>query len=140
MAEAIGAMLNEVGIRAKLRTQDQDSGFATIQNGKAGMYIFGRGAVIDPSEYLHQYFRTGVTKRLEFSNPAVDGALQAEQASFDPVQRVKLLQKAMSVLMDEAPVAWLYQYQGLQGVSNRFDFKANPGEDVYGWDLKFRSR
>jgi len=140
VAEAIGGMLNDVGIRAKLRTQDQDSGFAAIQNGKVGMYIFGRGAVIDPSEYLHQYFRTGVTKRLEFSNPAVDGALLAEQASFEPAQRVKLLQKAMSVLMDEAPVAWLYQYQGLQGVSNRFDFKANPGEDVYGWDLKPRSR
>ena len=140
VAEAIGGMLNEVGIRAKLRTQDQDSGFAAIQNGKADMYIFGRGGVIDPSEYLHQYFRTGVTKRLEFSNPAVDAALRAEQASFDPAQRVKLLQKAMSVLMEEAPVAWLYQYQGLQGVSNRFDFKANPGEDVYGWDLKPRSR
>jgi peptide/nickel transport system substrate-binding protein len=140
VAEAIGAMLNEVGIRAKIRTQDQDSGFAAIQNGKAGMYIFGRGAVIDPSEYLHQYFRTGVTKRLEFSNAAVDAALEAEQASFDPAQRVKLLQKAMSVLMEEAPVVWLYQYQGLQGVSNRFDFKANPGEDVYGWDLKPRAR
>ena len=140
VAEAIGSMLNEVGIRAKLHTQDQDSGFAAIQNGKVGMYIFGRGSVIDPSEYLHQYFRTGVTKRLEFSNPAVDAALQAEQASFDPAERVKLLQKAMSVLMDEAPMAWLYQYQGLQGVSNRFDFKANPGEDVYGWDLKPRAR
>jgi len=140
VAEVIGAMLNEVGIRAKLHTQDQDTGFAAIQNGKVGMYIFGRGAVIDPSEYLHQYFRTGVTKRLEFSNPAVDAALEAEQASFDPAQRVKLLQKAMSVLMDEAPVAWLYQYQGLQGVSNKFDFKANPGEDVYGWDLKPRLR
>ena len=136
----IGGMLNEVGIRAKLHTQDQDTGFAAIQNGKVGMYIFGRGAVIDPSEYLHQYFRTGVTKRLEFSNPTVDAALEAEQASFDPAQRVKLLQKAMSVLMDEAPVVWLYQYQGLQGVSNKFDFKANPGEDVYGWDLKPRSR
>jgi len=140
VAEVIGGMLNEVGIRAKLRTQDQDSGFAAIQNGKVGMYIFGRGSVIDPSEYLHQYFRTGVTKRLEFSNPTVDAALEAEQASFDPAQRVKLLQKAMSVLMDEAPVAWLYQYQGLQGVSNKFDFKANPGEDVYGWDLKLRLR
>jgi len=140
VAEAIAAMLNQVGIRAKLHTQDQDSGFAAIQNGKAGMYIFGRGGVIDPSEYLHQYFRTGVTKRLEFSNPAVDAALEAEQASFEPAQRVKLLQKAMSVLMEEAPVAWLYQYQGLQGVSNRFDFKANPGEDVYGWDLKPRLR
>ena len=140
VAEAIGSMLNEVGIRAKLHTQDQDSGFAAIQNGKVGMYIFGRGSVIDPSEYLHQYFRTGVTRRLEFSNPAVDAALQAEQASFDPAERVKFLQKAMSLLMDEAPMAWLYQYQGLQGVSNRFDFKANPGEDVYGWDLKPRAR
>jgi peptide/nickel transport system substrate-binding protein len=140
VAEAIGGMLNNVGIRAKLRTQDQDSGFAVIQKGKVAMYIFGRGAVVDPSEYLHQYFRTGVTKRLEFSNPAVDAALDAEQASFDPAQRVKMLQKAMSLLMDEAPVAWLYQYQGLQGVSNKFDFKANPGEDVYGWDLKPRAR
>jgi peptide/nickel transport system substrate-binding protein len=140
VAEAIGAMLKAVGIRPKLRTQDQDSGFAAIQNGKVGMYIFGRGSVVDPSEYLHQYFRTGVTKRLEFSSPAVDSALKAEQASFDPAQRVKLLQKAMSLLMEEAPVAWLYQYQGLQGVSNRFDFRANPGEDVYGWDLKPRSR
>ena len=140
VAEAIAGMLGNVGIRAKLRTLDQDSGFAAIQNGKVSMYIFGRGAVVDPSEYLHQYFRTGVTKRLEFSNPAVDAALDAEQASFDSAQRVKLLQKAMSALMDEAPVAWLYQYQGLQGVSNRFDFKANPGEDVYGWDLKPRLR
>jgi peptide/nickel transport system substrate-binding protein len=140
VAEAIGGMLSQVGIRARLRTQDQDSGFAAIQNGKVGMYIFGRGSVIDPSEYLHQYFRTGVTKRLEHSIPAVDAALEAEQASFDPAQRVKLLQKAMSVLLEEAPVAWLYQYQGLQGVSHRFDFKANPGEDVYGWDLKPRGR
>ena len=140
VAEAIGGMLNAVGIRAKLRTQDQDSGFAAIQNGKVGMYIFGRGSVVDPSEYLHQYFRTGVTKRLEFSNPTVDAALNAEQASFDPSQRVKLLQKAMSTLMDEAPVAWLYQYQGLQGVSNKFDFNSNPAEDIYAWDLKPRSR
>lgn len=48
---------------------------------------------------------------------------------------MKLLQKAMSLLMDEAPMAWLYQYQGLQ-VSNEFDFKSNPGEDVYAWDFK----
>ena len=140
VAEAIGAMLRAVGIRPKLRTQDQDSGFAAIREGRVGMYIFGRGGVIDPSEYLHQYYRTGVTKRLEFSNPKVDAALYAEQASFDPAERVKLLQKAMSLLMDEAPVAWLFQYQGLQGVSNEFDFKSNPGEDVYAWDLKPRAR
>jgi len=140
VAEAIGAMLKAIGIRAKLHTQDQDSGFAAIRDGKAGLYIFGRGSVVDPSEYLHQYFHTGVTKRLEFANPKVDAALDSEQATFDPAERSKLLQKAMSLLMDEAPVAWLYQYQGLQGVSNDFDFRANPGEDVYAWDLKPKAR
>jgi len=140
VATAITGMLGEAGIRAKMRTQDQDSGFAAIREGKVGMFIFGRGSVVDPSEYLHQYFRTGVTKRLEFSDPKVDAALRAEQASFQPAERVKLLQKAMSLLLEEAPVAWLYQYQGLQGVSNRFDFKSNPGEDVYAWDLKPRGR
>ncbi len=140
VSEAIAAMLKAVGIHAKLHMQDQDTGFAAIRDGKVGMYIFGRGSVIDPSEYLDQYFRTAVTKRLGFSSPKVDAALDAEQASFNPAQRVKLLQRAMSLLMDEAPVAWLYQYQGLQGVSNRFDFKANPGEDIYAWDLKPRVR
>ena len=96
--------------------------------------------MVDPSEYLHQYFHTGVTKRLEFSNLEVDAALDAEQAAFDSAERVRLLQRAMSVLMEEAPAVWLFQYQGIQGVSNRFDYTPNPGEDVYAWDLKPRGR
>jgi peptide/nickel transport system substrate-binding protein len=140
LAEAIASMLSAVGIRARLQTQDQNTGFAAIQQGKAPLYIFGRGNVIDPDEYLDQYFHTGVTKRLEYSNPEVDAALEAERAAFDPSQRVALLQKAMSVLMDEAPAVWLFQYQGVEGVSNRFDYTPNPGEDVYAWDLRPRTR
>lgn len=140
IAQVIADMLGKVGIKTRILTQDQNTGFAAIMEGKVQLYIFGRGGVIDPSEYLHQYFRTGVTKRLAFSHPDVDAALDAEQSAFDPAERVKLLQKAMSVLLEEAPAAWLFQYQGLQGVNNRFDYKANPGEDVYAWDLKPRQR
>jgi peptide/nickel transport system substrate-binding protein len=140
LAEATASMLGAVGIRARIQTQDQNTGFAAIQQGKAPLYIFGRGGVIDPDEYLDQYFATGVTKRLEFSNPEVDAALHAERVAFDPSQRVALLRKAMSVLMEEAPAVWLFQYQGIEGVSNRFDYTPNPGEDVYAWDLKPRAR
>ena len=138
IAEAIASMLGGVGIRARIQTADQNTGFAAIRDGKAPLYIFGRGSVIDPSEYLHQYFRTGVTKRLEFSQPVVDAALDAEQAAFNPEERVRLLRRAMGTLLEEAPVAWLFQYQGIQGVSNRFDYTPNPGEDVYAWDLRPR--
>jgi peptide/nickel transport system substrate-binding protein len=140
LAEAVASMLGNVGIRARIQTQDQNTGFAAIQQGKAPLYIFGRGGVIDPDEYLDQYFHTGVTKRLEYSNPEVDAALEAERAAFDPSQRVTLLRKSMSVLMEEAPAVWLFQYQGIEGVSNRFDYTPNPGEDVYAWDLKPRAR
>ena len=138
IAEAIAKMLGDVGIRARIVTQDQNTGFAAIQQGKAPLYIFGRGNVIDPSEYLHQYFHTGDTKRLDYSIPEVDAALDAEQAAFDPAERLNLLHHAMSVLMDEAPAVWLFQYQGIEGVSNRFDYTPNPGEDIYAWDLKPR--
>ncbi len=140
LAEAIASMLGNVGIRARIQTQDQNTGFAAIQQGKAQLYLFGRGNVIDPDEYLDQYFHTGVTKRLDYSNPEVDAALEAERAAFDPQQRVALLRKAMSLLMEEAPAVWLFQYQGIEGVSNRFDYSPNPGEDVYAWDLKPRAR
>jgi peptide/nickel transport system substrate-binding protein len=138
LAEAIVSMLGDVGIRARLTTPDQNTGFAAIQQGKAPLYIFGRGSVVDPSEYLDQYFHTGVTKRLEFSNPEVDAALDAQMAAFDPAERLRLLRRAMSTLMEEAPAVWLFQYQGIQGVSNRFDYTPNPGEDVYAWDLRPR--
>jgi len=138
LAEAVASMLASVGIRARIQTQDQNTGFAAIQQGKAPLYIFGRGGVIDPDEYLDQYFHTGVTKRLEYSDPEVDAALEAERAAFDPSQRVTLLRRAMSRLMEEAPAVWLFQYQGIEGVSNRFDYTPNPSEDVYAWDFKPR--
>ncbi|MFI5267481.1 MAG: peptide ABC transporter substrate-binding protein, partial [Chloroflexota bacterium] len=136
IGEAIASMLGKVGINAKLQTPDQNTGFAAIQQGKAPMYVFGRGDVIDPSEYLEQYFMTGVTKRLGYSNPDVDKALAAQQAASDPNERLNLLRQVMSLLMDEAPVAWLFQYQGVEGVSNRFDYTPNPGESVYAWDFQ----
>jgi peptide/nickel transport system substrate-binding protein len=130
--------LADVGIKANLKTPDQTSGVNAIEAGKSGFYTNGRGSVVDPSEYLLQYFRTGVTKRLGYSNPDVDKALDEQAAEFDSAKRLPLLTRVMSMLMDEAPVAWLYQYKGLAGVSNRFDYTPNPDEYVYAWDFKIR--
>jgi len=44
----------------------------------------------------------------------------------------------MSTLLEDAPAVWLFQYQGIEGVSNRFAYTPNPGEDVYAWDFKPR--
>jgi peptide/nickel transport system substrate-binding protein len=138
IGQVLAQQLADVGIKANLLTPDQTSGVNAIEAGKAGFYTNGRGSVVDPSEYLLQYFRTGVTKRLAYSNPEVDKALDAQAAEFDASKRLPLLTKAMSMLMEEAPMAWLFQYKGIAGVSNRFDYTPNPDEFVYAWDFKLR--
>jgi peptide/nickel transport system substrate-binding protein len=139
VATALVSMLNDVGIRARLTTRE----FTTVSNdlmtGKLPAFIMGRGTVIDPSEYLHQYFQTGVTKRINFSSAEVDQALAAEQAALDPSQRQPLLEKALSQLLEEAPVVWLYQYQSIFGVSNRFDYTVPGTGEMYAWNLKPRA-
>ena len=136
VSTALVSMLNDVGIQAKLTTRE----FTTVSNdlmaGKLPAFIQGRGTVIDPSEYLHQYFQTGITKRINYSNPEVDKALAAEQAALDPAQRLPLLHQAMSLLLEEAPMAWLYQYQAVWGVSSRFDYQPAGTGEMYAWSLK----
>jgi peptide/nickel transport system substrate-binding protein len=138
IAEAIVAMLGQVGIRARLQTPEWGKLWPDIQQGKVPFYYFGRGSVVDPSEYLHQYFRTGVTPRLNHSDPELDALLLAEAREFDPRQRVELLRKAMARLNETAPAAFLLQYENTYGVSNRFTFKARGDEYIFAWDLSLR--
>jgi peptide/nickel transport system substrate-binding protein len=135
---AIVGMLGEVGIRAKLQTPEFPTYFTAIQKGEIGLYFIARGSVIDPSEYLHQFFETGLTKRVQYSNPAVDAALAAEQVAFDPAERAQRLKQAMRLLWEEVPIAWLFQYQTIYGVSNRYDYRPSPEGKLYAWDLRPR--
>ena len=41
-------------------------------------------------------------------------------------------------LLDEAPVVWLFQYQSIFGVSNRFDYTVPGTGEMYAWNLKPR--
>ncbi len=138
IAEAIVNMLGQVGIRARLVTPEWGKIWPDIQAGRSPFYLLGRGAVEDPGEYLEQYFKTGITPRVNFSDAQVDADLEAAAREFDPPKRVALLHKAMSRIMDQAPMVFLFQYEDTYGVSNRLDFKARGDEYVYAWDMKLK--
>jgi peptide/nickel transport system substrate-binding protein len=138
VAEAIVSMLGQVGIRARLTTPEWGKIWPDIQAGRSPFYLLGRGSVEDPSEYLHQYFRTGVTPRVAFSDPEVDAALDAEQKEFDPARRVALLRRAMSLIQEKAPMAFLFQYEDTYGVSRRLEYRPRGDEYVFAWDMKVK--
>jgi peptide/nickel transport system substrate-binding protein len=136
ISAAIAGMLGKVGIKANLKTPEWGTFSDQYQKGLYPMYLIGRGNVSDPSEYLHQYFRTGVTKRLMFSDPEVDAALLAEQKEFDPKKRIDLLRKAQAIIMQRSPAVFLLQYEDTYGAHNRVDFDPRSDEYIFAWDVK----
>ncbi len=138
IATAIVNMLNQVGIRAKLQLPEFATYIAQFGRGEYAAYYVGRGDVTDPSEYLQQYFRTGVTKRINFSDPEVDRLLVAQARELDPAKRTALLRDAQTKILEQVPVVFLYQYQDIYGASSRVEFAPRMNEMIFAWDAKPR--
>ncbi len=138
LTEAMTAMLNNAGFRARLLTPEWPTLWANVQKGTIPFYYMGRGSVQDPSAALHQYFRSGETPRIGYSNKKVDELLEKEQQEFDPKKRRQFLSQAMSILTEEAPACFLWRHKLLWGLSNKVDYKPLPDGRIYGVDITMR--
>jgi len=138
VTEAMVPMLSAVGIRTKLLTPEWATLWANVQVGKVPFYYMGRGGVVDPSAALSQYFETGASPRIGYSNPKLDEMLAAERQAFDPAKRKKLLSQAMSLITDEAPAQFMWRHQLLFGMAKNIDYRPLPSERIFGWNMKVR--
>jgi peptide/nickel transport system substrate-binding protein len=136
LMEALAAQLTAVGIRTQVGTQDTTALFDAEQKGQLAMEYTGRGSVQDPSDYLRQWFRTGVTNRLPgYSNPKLDAILDQQLATFDTDARKQMLADAYNLIMSDAPVIFLWSYQDAYGVANTIDWKPQPNEHIRGFEM-----
>jgi peptide/nickel transport system substrate-binding protein len=138
LSEAMIPMLNAGGFRAKLATPEWATLWANVQVGKVPFYYMGRGGVVDPSAALAQYFETGGSPRIGYSNPKVDELLKQERQTFDPAKRKKALAEVMSVITDEAPAHFLWRHQLLFGMAKNIDYRPLPSERIFGWNMKVK--
>ncbi len=134
--EAVTAMLSEVGIRTKLLTPEWPTLWARVQRGRVPFFYMGRGGVIDPSAPLQQYFETGGSLRIGFSNSEVDRLLALERQTFDPAKRKKYLSQAMSAITEQAPAHFMWRHKMLTGVSKRIEYKPRADSYIYAEDIR----
>lgn len=140
VSEAIVPMLEAVGFKVNLRTPEWGTLWANVQRGGVPFYYMGRGSVVDPSAALSQYFETGGSPRIRFSNKEVDDALKAERQEFNEKKRIELLRKAMSVITEEAPAHFLWRHKMATGVANNLTVNINPQMDIYGTEITVKPR
>ncbi|MBI2090734.1 MAG: peptide ABC transporter substrate-binding protein [Deltaproteobacteria bacterium] len=136
ISEAVSAMLTSVGIRAKLLTPEWPTLWANVQVGKVPFYYMGRGSVQDPSAALHQYFKTGGSPRIGYSNPKLDDLFDKEQQEFNPEKRKAYLRQAMSLLTEEAPACFMWRHKMLWGQAKTVDYDPLPDGRIYGLHMK----
>jgi peptide/nickel transport system substrate-binding protein len=139
VCQVIADQLKDSGVRTELVTQEwaifwgQDG----VNGGKLPFYYVGRPAV-DADTLYEQYFRSGVTKRIEYKNPEFDKLIDEEQITGDTKKRTELLRQAGRILMEDVPYVPLYTLAEIYGVAKNVAWKATPGERVLAYEMKIR--
>jgi peptide/nickel transport system substrate-binding protein len=136
--EAIAAMLTAVGIRTKLLTPEWPTLWADVQAGRVPFYYMGRGGVLDPGLPLSQYFETGISPRIGYSDAQVDALFAKERETFDPANRKQALAEVMSRITAEAPACFLWTINMLWGMAKNIDYTPRPDTRIVAKDIRVR--
>jgi peptide/nickel transport system substrate-binding protein len=138
VSEAMAQMLTAVGIRTTLVTPEWATLWANVQDGKVPFYYMGRGAMDDPARALSQYFETGQSPRIGYSNPRLDALFAGQRAAFDPNERKAVLSQLMSLLTEEAPAHFLWKHKLTWGTYKNVDYSPRLDEFVYADEIRVK--
>jgi peptide/nickel transport system substrate-binding protein len=140
VVQVVKEQMRKGGFRVELVPQEWMVFWGSgVSRGTLPFYYVGRGGILDADVFWDQYFRTGVTKRISYSNPEFDALIEKEQAMSDHKERVKVLQQAGRVLMEDVPFIPLYNLADNYGVSRDIIWKPRPDEKIHVYGMKIRS-
>lgn len=138
ISQAVVSMLAKVGIRAKLIAPEWSSQWAGVKKGKKSFYYQSRGGQIDPGPALYQYFRSGVSPRIKYSNPEFDKLADAQAQEFDPKKRKEFLYAAIKILMEDVPAHFMFRTQIVYGVAKNITIAPAANNRVYGDSIRVK--
>lgn len=134
-SQAIVPMLEAVGFKVKFHTPEYSTHWPLVRKGRRSFFYQGRGSVVDPSAAIAQYFETGVSPRIMYSNPEFDKIVAAERMEFDPEKRKKLLLKAFNIIQEDVPAFFLWRIKQFYGISDKVEFTPNSTDRIFGFDI-----
>ena len=138
-AQAIASQLAKAGIKTDIKTPEYAIYEENFNNGKYGMYMFGRGSITDPEAFYIRYFRSGRGKRLSYKNPEFDRIFDQQSETFDAAKREEMLRQLGKILHEDCPVIPLYNTADIYAVRRDVIWKPRPDEKIAVAEAKFQS-
>jgi peptide/nickel transport system substrate-binding protein len=133
--EAIGQMLSEVGFKVKLVTPEWSNLWADVRNGKSPAYYMGRGQVSDPSIALSQYFETGLSPRIGYSNKRIDELFEKVRSTVDSKDRCGYIRQVVDKLAEDVPAQFLWTHKLVSAVRSDIQIPADPSGEIWFSDV-----
>ncbi|HEV8675824.1 MAG TPA: ABC transporter substrate-binding protein [Methylomirabilota bacterium] len=137
IAQAVAAMLGEVGIKVNIRNLEIASAREQRTAGNYDIFYSGWAHMPhDPDWYLGQWFtRAGAEKLTRYDNPRVE-QLIAEGRVPDPKVRQQKYEEIERILWDEEPEIWPYYSVAIYAISDKLrDFEARRDYYVLLYDV-----
>ena len=138
--QAFAAQMKKGGFNVELISQEWVVfwGRSGVNGGKLPFYYIGRGSVIDVHTHIEQYFLTGASPRVDYSNPELDKIIEAEMAEPDPEKRTKLLQEAGRILKEDSPWVPLWNLADVYGFSSKLEWDPRSDEKIRTWEMRIK--
>jgi len=117
LGQTIQAMAKEAGFNVQLQPTEFTSALDKGDAGDFDTFQLGWSGRIDPDGNIQQFVgTTGSQNDSGYSNPALDKVLDQGRAELDPAHRTQIYKQATQMIMDDAPLIYIYHdvyYTGL---------------------------
>ena len=134
-AEAIVGYLQKIGVKAKQNVFEFSAfGPRRVQNQTAPLFIYSIGnSYLEPSWVIRWMTQGGLG--MHYKNARLDEMLTRIEATDDRTKRAQQYSDVQKLLKDEAPFIFLFQADGVFGMSTRIDYTPRPDETQWLYPL-----
>jgi len=116
----------EIGVPVEVVLLEWESFLAALYDGDYDLILLGRGVDADPDFSFHWHSES-LANAFGYANQEVDLLLDAASSAPDRDARIRLYREAETLIVDDAPVIWLYTRSAVHAVSNRvINFSPHP--------------
>jgi len=135
--------LERIGIRVQLKALSDEEFFEALDKGNFTFFLSRVGATIgDASDILEPQFHSkdlsrhfGVRNYIGYRNPIVNQAIEESAGILKPEERRSVLQKIMSILMEDLPWVPLYIDQDVYAIDKAFSWQPRPDSYILAYEI-----
>jgi len=137
VAEAVAGQLSATGAKVTTRIQEWTTYVnQTSSRALTPMYELGWGNdSYDADNTLTSLFSSDA-RLSTYSNPALDKLLTDARYEVDPAKRQATVSKALTIIHDDAPWLFLFEYEDLYATSKRLQWQARGDELIFCDEMK----